>query len=155
MRTKSALSWLAGIVASIACSQGVIAADNCRGWDVLTTLSSETLDLGKDHTLTVIRQTSALTSDNSPISDQVTGECTGSILTMPGGAVRAVGYCLRHDKDGDSASIEWGLEPGATRGYWKATAGTGKFAGRADAGWAELVRTDGKIEMFKWGGTCK
>ena len=154
MKTNTALYWMLGAV-TCALSQPSVAAENCRGWDVLTTLSSETLDLGKDHTLTVVRQTSALTTENAPIYDQMTGECTGSILSMPGGAVRAVGYCLRHDKDGDTASIEWGVEPGATRGYWKSTAGTGKFAGKADSGWSELVRTDAKIEMVKWGGTCK
>ena len=154
MKTNTALYWMLGAV-TCALSQPSVAAENCRGWDVLTTLSSETLDLGKDHTLTVVKQTSALTTENAPIYDQMTGECTGSILSMPGGAVRAVGYCLRHDKDGDSASIEWGVEPGAARGYWKSTAGTGKFAGKADSGWSELVRTDAKIEMVKWGGTCK
>ena len=45
MKTSAALCWLVGSAASVVCSQAVIAADNCRGWDVTTTLSSETLDL--------------------------------------------------------------------------------------------------------------
>jgi len=155
MKASTFVCWAVSTVAGVACHQSAIAADNCRGWDINVTLSSETFELGKDHTLTVFRQTSALTSETTPLYDQLIGECTGSMLTMPGGATRVVGYCLRRDKDGDTASIEWGLEPGAARGYWKSTAGTGKFANRTDKGWGEMVRSDGKIEMYKWGGTCK
>jgi hypothetical protein len=132
-----------------------VAADNCSGYDNLVTVSSETLDLGGGHTLTFLRQLSALTSDDAPVWNLVTGECSGTVLTTPDGKARALGHCLRRDKDGDSASIEWGLTPGADRGYWKFTGGTGKFSQRGGSGWAEQVRADGKIEQVKWGGNCK
>lgn len=145
----------ATIASALAYSNAVQAADNCTGYDNLVTVSAETVDLGNGHTLTVLRQHSALTSEDAPLWNLVTGECSGTVLTTPDGKARAVGHCLRRDKDGDSASIEWGLQPGAERGYWKFTGGSGKFAQRGGSGWAEMVRTDGKIEQYKWGGTCK
>jgi hypothetical protein len=143
------------VAACLSSVDSAVAADNCTGYDNLVTISMETVDLGKGHTLTVLRQHSALTSEDAPIWNLVTGECSGTILATPDGKARALGHCLRRDKDGDSASIEWGLQPGADRGYWKYTGGTGKYAKVSGSGWAEVVRTDGKIEQYKWGGTCR
>ena len=155
MQASNAFRWAILIGMSVSAGNPALAADNCTGYDNLVTLSAETLDLGNGHTLMVLRQTSALTSEDTPVWNLVTGECSGTVLSTPNGKVQGLGYCLRRDKDGDTASIEWGLAPGAERGYWKFTGGTGKFASRGGSGWAELARADGKIEQYKWGGTCK
>jgi hypothetical protein len=155
MKAKNATRWAFLVGTSLLTGNLAIAADNCTGYDNLVTLTTETLDLGNKHTLTVFRQTSALTSPDAAIWNLVTGECSGAALATPDGKVQALGYCLRRDKDGDTASIEWTLPPGAERSTWRVTGGTGKFAARSGSGWAETVRSDGKIEQVKWGGTCK
>ena len=66
-----------------------------------------------------------------------------------------MGYCARRDKDGDTQSISWHSAPGADKGVWKATGGSGKFAGRQDSGWFQNAVSDGKMSVSKWGGTCK
>jgi hypothetical protein len=129
------------------------AADNCTGYDALVTLSDETLVLGEGHSLTVFQAESMMVSDNS-IYHLTMGECSGTTLATPDGKVRHSGYCLRRDKDGDTQSIEWSQGPGAERGMWKATGGTGKFAGKTDSGWFQELRADGKMILTKWGGTC-
>jgi hypothetical protein len=45
--------------------------------------------------------------------------------------------------------------PGADKGMWKATGGSGKFANKADSGWFKNVAGDGKMSVSAWGGTCK
>lgn len=132
----------------------VLAADNCTGYDVLVTQTAETTDLGKGHVLTFVRQTSLLVSEDAPIYNLVSGECQGSLLTTPDGKMRGSGHCARRDKDGDTQSIEWVQAPGAQRNNWKLTGGTGKFAGKTGSGWGEGVRSDGKVLVVKWGGSC-
>ena len=73
----------------------------------------------------------------------------------PDGKVRAMGYCARRDKDGDTQSIDWHIAPDAEKGSSLSTGGTGKFAGRTDSGWFQDVRSDGTMSVAKWGGTCK
>ncbi len=130
-------------------------ADNCTGYDSLVAIYAETLDLGEGHTLTAFRQASIITTDNAPIHHLTTGECSGAALTTPDGKVYVYGYCARKDKDGDTTSITFSQAPGAAKGTWKSVAGTGKFAGKKDSGWYQDVRTDGKMTVSQWGGTCK
>lgn len=154
MRTATILRSACLIGTSLFASSVALAADNCTGYDVLVTQTAETADLGKGHTLTFVRQASVLITEDAPIFNLVSGECQGSILTTPDGKARASGHCARRDKDGDTQSIEWAQAPGAQRNMWKLTGGTGKFAGKTGSGWAEGVRSDGKIYVVKWGGTC-
>jgi len=65
-----------------------------------------------------------------------------------------MGYCARHDKDGDTQSISFHQAPGADKGEWKSTEGTGKFAGMVGSGWFQNVLMDGKNSVVKWGGDC-
>ena len=53
----------------------------------------------------------------------------------PDGKTQSMGHCARRDKDGDTQSISWQQEPGADKGVWKSTGGTGKYAaGRTQVG---------------------
>jgi len=127
-------------------------ADNCTGYDASTNLSLETLDLGHGLKQTSVRSTSILISENS-IFNMLAGECAGTILQTEDGKTQAAGYCSRRDKDGDTESISWHQDPGAEKGEWKATGGTGKFAGKEDnKGWYQAVFGDGKHSITRWGG---
>jgi hypothetical protein len=154
MRTAKLAQVALGLVTSSLVCDLSVAADNCTGYDVLVTQTAETTDLGKGHTLTLVRQTSLITTQDAPIYNLVSGECQGSMLTTPDGKTRGSGHCARRDKDGDTVSIEWAQPPGEQRSIWKLTGGTGKFAGKTGSGWGEGVRSDGKIYVVKWGGTC-
>jgi hypothetical protein len=156
MVRKITLLWLSAFVLGLSLLVGnpALAADNCTGYDALVAISSETLEVGKGHTLTVIRNESILISDDS-IYHLTTGECAGTVLATPDGKTRSSGHCARRDKDGDTQSIEWSQAPGAEKGTWKSTGGTGKFAGKDHSGWFQIVRTDGQMLVTKWGGTCK
>jgi hypothetical protein len=134
------------------CGAGV--ADNCSGYDMLVTTSAETRDLGNGMTLTTFQAESILTSEDS-IYHLATGQCSGTALSTPDGKVRSNGHCARHDKDGDTQSIEWSQAAGAEKGMWKSTGGSGKFSGKPDSGWFQNVRSDGKMAVSRWGGNCK
>ena len=142
------------VATSLFVSSSSLAADNCTGYDVLVTQSAETSDLGKGHSVTIVSQSSLLITDDTPIYNLVSGTCQGSLLTTPDGKTRGSGHCARRDKDGDTVSIEWSQAPGAQKNMWKLAGGSGKFAGKTGSGWAEAVRSDGKILVVKWGGTC-
>jgi hypothetical protein len=129
-------------------------ADNCTGYDALVTTSAETRDLGNGMKLTVFQAESMLFSEDSKYN-LVSGQCVGTTLETPDGKARSSGHCARHDKDGDTASIEWSNAPGAEKGVWKSTGGTGKFSGVKDSGWSQAVRSDGKMFAVKWGGNCQ
>jgi hypothetical protein len=73
---------------------------------------------------------------------------------MEDGKTQQTGYCARRDKDGDTTSISFYWPPGADKGEWKSTGGTGKFAGKQGSGWAQVVLADGKNLVVKWGGDC-
>jgi len=154
MRATICLQGAFAAVASLFVLESPFAADNCTGYDVLVTQSAETSDLGKGHAVTVVSQSSLLITEDTPIYNLVSGTCQGSLLTTPDGKTRGSGHCARRDKDGDTVSIEWSQAPGAQRSMWKLTGGTGKFAGKTGTGWGEGVRSDGKIYVVKWGGTC-
>ena len=131
------------------------AADNCSGSKALLDSLADTVEISKDHSLTVVRSASIVTTEDIPLYNLTTGECAGSVLATPDGKAHATGYCLRRDKDGDSWSIEWVQPPGADKGTWKTTGGTGKFASKRGSGWFQEARRDGKMSVIKWGGTCK
>src|SRR5262245_606460 len=120
---------------------GTALADNCTGYDALVTTSAETRELGNGMTLTTFQSESILITADS-IYNLVTGQCSGTALTTPDGKVRSNGHCARHDKDGDTQSIEWSQGAGADKGMWKSTGGTGKFSGKTDSGWFQNVRSD-------------
>ena len=154
MRTTKLLKGACALGASLLVCAPAVAADNCTGYDVLFTMSEETLDLGGGHSLTVFRQKSVLVTENA-LYNLATGECSGTALATPDGKVRVIGYCARRDKDGDTHSIEFSQAAGAEKGAWKSTGGTGKLAGKNDSGWVQDVRTDGKMLVSKWGGNCR
>lgn len=143
-----------GLAGAALCAAGpLLAKDSCTGYDVLVTTSAQTLEVSKEHSLTVFRSDSILVSQDS-IYHLTTGECSGTALATPDGKVRVSGFCARRDKDGDTQSIEFSQAPGADKGMWRSTGGTGKFAGKRDSGWFQNVRTDGKMQVSQWGGTC-
>src|SRR5262245_52499958 len=107
-------------------------ADTCTGYDALVTTSSDTRDLGGGMTLTTFQAESIVLSEDS-IYKLVTGLCNGTALATPDGKVRSSGHCARRDNDGDLQSIEWSQAPGADKGMWKSTGGTGKYAGKTDS----------------------
>jgi len=145
-----------GIAAALllACNSPFARADNCTGVDVLVTQTAQTTELAKDHNLTIWKAYSVLYSPDS-IYNNTTGECSGVILTTPDGKTQSMGYCARRDKDGDTQSISWHAAPGAAKGMWKATGGSGKFAGKQDSGWFQNAVSDGNMSVSNWGGTCK
>jgi len=42
----------------------------------------------------------------------------------------------------------------ADRGTWKMVGGTGALAGKTWSGWWQVVFSEGKTTLGKWGGTC-
>jgi hypothetical protein len=145
---KAALVVVSGLFVCNTASGGA-----CTGYDVLVTTSADTRDLGNGMKLTTFQSESVLTSEDS-IYHLATGQCSGTALATPDGKVQSTGHCARRDKDGHSQSIQWSQGPGAEKGVWKSTGGTGKFAGKTDSGWYQNVRTDGKMTVTKWGGDC-
>jgi len=152
MRTAKLLC--SGFIIGTGLLCGTAVADNCTGYDSLVTTSADTRDLGKGMTLTTFQSESTIISGDS-IYNLTTGECSGTALTTPDGKVQSNGHCARRDKDGDTESIEWSQAPGAEKGTWRSTGGSGKFAGNTDSGWFQNVRSDGKMSVTKWGGNCK
>lgn len=125
-------------------------ADNCSGRFNNVGVHAETIEVGKGHSVTSFAARSSSTSENSVFNG--VGGCAGYALAMPDGKLRLIGVCARKNKDGDSYSDEWGLEPGAQRGWWKISAGTGVFAAKTGAsGWWQAIVDDGKVTMGSWG----
>ncbi len=151
MRTTKLLQ-RAGLLTTGLFLCGVSQADNCSGRWSNVTQSSETLEVAKGHSVTHFFARGSATSDNSP--NNGVGQCGGYALAMPDGKVRLVGVCARKTKDGDSWSDEWSLEPGAQRGVWRQSGGTGVFAGKSSSGWWQVLVDDGKTATGTWGGNC-
>ena len=128
-------------------------ADNCNGNWSNVTVSAETLEVAKGHTVTYFVARGSTTSANSLFNG--VGECGGYALATPDGKVRVAGICTRKMNDGASESDVFSLEPGAERGTWKQVAGTGALAGKNYSGWWQSVISDGKAEMGIWGGNCQ
>ena len=129
-------------------------ADTCTGYDVVTAAPSVTTDMGHGLKVTGLKSQSVLLSNDS-IYNLVSGECAGAMLQTPDGKIQLEGYCVRHDKAGDIFSTAWSQAPSADKGEWKATGGTGKYAGRQDSGWWQVLHADAKVYVSKWGGDCR
>ena len=127
-------------------------ADNCSGRWSNVGISSETIEVAKGHSVTYFYARGSATSDNYGFNG--VGMCGGYALTMPDGKVRMAGVCARKTKDRDTWSDEWSIEPGAKRGVWRQSGGTGALAGKNNSGWWEFLTSDGKVDTGMWGGTC-
>jgi hypothetical protein len=145
-------SIVAGIV--LVFGSSIAYAENCNGTDAHVIKVFETTELGENHTVSTWRSHSQIISDNSDMGG-TTGECAGTYLSTPDGKTQSMGYCARRDKDGDTYSLSWHTAPGATRGTWKSTGGTGKFAGKQNSGWYEVAWSDGMMVATVWGGNCR
>jgi hypothetical protein len=97
METIKTAVWVTAIFACLIAS-AVRAEDNCTGYDVLVTQTAESSDLGQGHSVTIVRQTSLLITEDTPIYNLVSGMCQGSLLTTPDGKTRGSGHCARHEK---------------------------------------------------------
>ena len=131
---------------------GSAMADNCSGHYSDVNVSAEVHDVGDGYVLVIFTGRSTATSDNSPYTG--VGMCGGYALTTPDGKTRVRYACTRTDADGDSWSDYGGIEPGAARGTWTETGGTGKYAGNFNSGWFEQLVTDGTSTTGIWGGNC-
>jgi hypothetical protein len=138
-------------IGGLACGPAI--ADSCTGRFTNVGQSAETIDLGKGHTLTIFVARGSVTSENS--SQNGVGGCGGYVLTTPDGKTRLAYACARKNKDGDSWSDAGGIEPGADRGTWTQTGGTGVFARKNSSGWWQVAMDDGKVTSGIWGGNCK
>jgi len=132
---------------------GQAMAKECSGRWTNVGQSAETIDLGKGHTLTIFSARGSSTSDNSALN--AIGQCGGYVLTTPDGKMRLGYACVRKNKDGDSYSDAGGIEPGADRGTWTQTGGTGVFAGKNNSGTWQAVFDDGKTTTGTWTGNCQ
>jgi hypothetical protein len=152
MTTSKRLQWGVAIFAGATLCSGAMGAE-CSGRWTNVAQSAETLDLGKGHTLTIFVARGSSTSDNS--AHVGVGQCGGYALTTPDGKTRVAYACARKNKDGDSWSDAGGIEPGADRGTWKQTGGTGVFAGKTNSGTWQAVVDDGKVTTGTWTGNCQ
>jgi len=133
------------------------AADTCTGIDTLTTTASDATDLGQGLEKRTWTADSVVTSNDAKFP-VLYGECSATVLITPDGKSQMSGFCARHDKDGDVASISINQAPGEDKSTWKSTGGTGKFANTADTqpetGWSQLIFSEGAVFVVKWGGNC-
>jgi len=143
-----------GLVAGCVIAPTAVLADNCTGHWSNTTVSTETLEVEKNYTLTFFHARGNSTSENSVHTG--VGMCGGYALTTPDGKTYLAGICTRQGKDG-GWSDAWSLQPGAQRGEWHQVAGTGVYAKTAgiNKGWWEGTLGNGKTDMGNWGGDCK
>ena len=147
--------WIPCVVAVVAsASLPAFAADNCSGTFNNVITSSSTFEAAKGHSMTSWVYNEIGRSENAPQMN-FAGECSGYMLTTPDGKIQAAGGCLRKAADGSSSSMAWELQPGAERGTWKITSGTGKYAGKKSSGWYQMQFFEGKLSFGVWGGTCE
>ncbi|MCC7547373.1 MAG: hypothetical protein IT532_06385 [Burkholderiales bacterium] len=146
---------LALAAASLTAALPVHARD-CSGYNTHVNISLESTKLADGHVMIVSRASDILvTDDPKHIYNLMMGECSGTLLTTPDGKTSGLGHCLRKDKDGDTASIDWSLPAGSDKGTWKSTGGTGKYADLQSSGWWQPAASDGgKLGVNRWGGTC-
>ena len=128
------------------------AADNCTSHYSSVIESTSNIEVSKGHSIAYWTARQANTSDNSVYTG--VGMCNGYAISTPDGKVTMSGACALKNKDGDSWSYIWGMEPGAERGWWKVTAGTGALAA-LNSGWWQPTMSDGKTSIGISGGTCK
>jgi hypothetical protein len=129
------------------------AADTCSGIDTLTTTASDETDLGQGLVKRTWTADSVVTSNDAKFP-VLYGECSATVLMTPDGKSQMAGFCVRHDKDGDVASISINQAPGEAKSTWKSTGGTGKFAATGESGWAQSIFSEGAVFVAKWGGDC-
>ena len=152
MTNAKLMQWSAVLSLTLVWSNSLL-AENCSGRWTNVGQSAETIDLGNGHTLTIFSARGSATSDNSPMTG--VGQCGGYVLTTPDGKSRLSYACARKTKNGDSWSDFGGIEPGADRGTWKQSGGTGVFAGKNNSGWWQAVVEDGKTTTGIWSGNCQ
>lgn len=152
MKTSNWMLWV-GTFAVGTMLSGEAMSKECTGRWTNVGQSAETIDLGEGHTLTIFSARGSATSDNSPMTG--IGQCGGYVLTTPDGKSRLAYACLRKTKDGDSWSDAGGIEPGADRGTWTQTGGTGVFSGKNNSGTWQAVVDDGKVTTGTWTGNCQ
>jgi len=143
---------LSAVVMGFACLPVANAADNCSGRLANVAISSESIEVAKDHTMAIFVAHSVSSSENSRMDGA--GKCGGYAFTTPDGKTRLVGVCARKNKNGDSWSDEWVLEHGAEKGTWKQSGGTGALANKKASGWWQPISDDGKVFTGRWGGNC-
>jgi len=134
----------------------VAAVDNCSGTNANVAQSVETTELAKGHTLLVVRNSSvAMSDDPSKPWHLAAGDCAGTFIISPDGAMQGSGHCQRKDKDGDVYDEEWNMPAPGGKGTWKLIGGTGKWANSQNSGWWQGVMSQGKMSAVRWGGNCK
>jgi hypothetical protein len=131
-------------------------ADNCSGSVTSVTVSSETHEVAKGHSVTFFTSrtsSTGLNGDNSPFN--AVGVSSGYTLAMPDGKTMTSGISTRKTSTGDSESDVWSITSGDKRGTWKIVAGTGAFAGKNNSGWFDPPFSDGTVSVGNWGGNCQ
>src|SRR5579859_4109600 len=86
------MQWCAVLLLALAWSHSSL-ADNCSGNWSNVTVSAETLEVAKGHTVTYFVARGSTTSANSAFNG--VGECGGYALATPDGKVRVAGICTR------------------------------------------------------------
>src|SRR5262245_29304774 len=91
------LAWL-GLLTGCVITPAIAMADNCTGHWSNTTVSTDTLEIEKNYTLTFFHARGNSTSENSFHTG--VGMCGGYALTTPDGKTYLAGICTRQGKDG-------------------------------------------------------
>jgi hypothetical protein len=126
-------------------------ADNCSGGFSFQNGANAPGELSAGK-ITTWTSSSTVSSDNTPYNG--TGQCSGYTFVKDGKTINS-DVCVRTTADGDSWGTVGTVQPGAKRGEWRATFGTGKLAKNAgSSGWYEVSSSDEKGGMGKWGGNC-
>jgi hypothetical protein len=108
------------------------AADTCTGIDTLTTTASDETDLGQGLVKRTWTADSVVTSNDAKFP-VLYGECSATVLMTPDGKSQMAGFCVRHDKDGDVASISINQAPGEDKRHHVATATTPMLKYRSES----------------------
>jgi hypothetical protein len=146
-----------GLLAAWCAVPGVSFAGKCSGTNINNLVSWEPSEISKGTTLAIMRVTSVTVSDDpSAAYHLISGECIGQFVTTPDGKTVASGSCARRDKDGDVLNEDWVATDGAgSKGTWKSTGGTGKFANAKAAAQWEFSQLQGKMAAVRWVGNCQ
>lgn len=150
MRIQPRLASTAALFLSLTAPLAATAAE-CSGFFSGAIESSSGTEVGKGHGIAFWTTRQSSDSNNSGYTG--VGMCNGYMLTLPGGTTQVAGFCALKDKKGDSWSFAYGIEPGAERGWWKITGGTGALTAKS-SGWFQQTVTDGKTSLGVWGGNC-
>jgi len=151
-RTVMVMRWAAVVFLALGFSQ-TSRADNCSGYAAEVIKSYEQIELSQGNVMSAFSGYDIVTSDDEPNSQGELGDCYGTWLVTSDGTSRGGGFCAFKDKDGDTEYVQW--EANAQAGTWKDVGGTGKWAGKHNAGWTKVVARDDKRTLLRWGGTCE